>query len=308
MAAVTTDQVQDLLESMYPVRNSVIPCLIGKPGIGKTEGVRRFADKKGVKVVEFILSNTIPSEVSGMRMPDKDSKSMEVFDDLRMASLRDGDILFFDEILEAPDILKSACLTLLQSRLMASGRPLPDVMVVAASNPVGNPANLSESFRDRFVFFEVEPTYKDWATWMLKTRHVRVSRALWDNTESRLQDGYNILSPRKLTALIDWYLADKEHAAPFIDKAYGGIVSSMIEDVCAGELSDQDKAVDLLDELGLLGDIEDEWVLRGMTPKDFLDALMVLPEWPEIEKALAEAPGKEVVQDEDAQAGNHQAA
>ena len=93
MAKVSTAMVKPILESMYNCRSELVPCFIGAPGIGKTQGLYEFAEEIGVNVVTFILSNTVPSEVSGIRMPDKDSKRMEVFDDMRMSSLKDGDIL-----------------------------------------------------------------------------------------------------------------------------------------------------------------------------------------------------------------------
>lgn len=285
MESITTNEVQKILASMYQLRDRMIPCFLGSPGIGKTEGVRRFAEEQGIKVVEFILSNTIPSEVSGMRMPDKDTKKMEVFDDLRMASLEDGDILFFDEILEAPDILKSACLTLLQSRIMASGRPLPDVMIVAASNPVGNPANLPASFRDRFVFFDVVSEYEEWAKWMYTTRHIRVNTDLFNQTQAKLDEGYNVLSPRKLTSLIDWCSID-DTAYEYVKKAYGQVVGSMIYETLSGKESVQDRVVRELSTAGLI-DEDQSWKLNELSLAKLLEALQALPEWPQIEEALA---------------------
>ena len=105
MTKLKNSMVKPILRSMYPSRRFKVPLFIGAPGIGKTRGIFEFAEEQGVKVVQFILSNTIPSEVSGIRMPDRDTKKLEVFDDARMSSLEDGDILFFDEILEAPPML-----------------------------------------------------------------------------------------------------------------------------------------------------------------------------------------------------------
>ena len=80
-----TSKLQELLESVYPVRQEVIPCLLGDPGIGKTQAIHQFAEAKGVKVVTFILSHALPSEVSGIRMPDLEHDELRVLDDAAAA-------------------------------------------------------------------------------------------------------------------------------------------------------------------------------------------------------------------------------
>ena len=87
------------------------------------------------KVVTIIASQILPNEVSGITMPVVEERSMEIFDHFRLSSLKNGDILFFDELLEADQMVLSACLTLIESRELMSGRLLPDVMIVGATNP-----------------------------------------------------------------------------------------------------------------------------------------------------------------------------
>lgn len=200
---LSTAMVKPILESMYECRSEMVPCFIGAPGIGKTQGIYEFAKEKGVNVVTFILSNTVPSEVSGIRMPDKESKKMEVFDDMRMASLQDGDILFFDEILEAPPMLWSACLTLIQDRIMASGRKLPDVFIVAASNKVASPGIIPASTRDRFQFIELSFDFSYWCDWFEGKYGVRpsIDMSAFIREDSNT---YNILTPRRIVKLYEW--------------------------------------------------------------------------------------------------------
>ena len=208
MTKLKNSMVKPILRSMYPSRRFKVPLFIGAPGIGKTRGIFEFAEEQGVKVVQFILSNTIPSEVSGIRMPDRDTKKLEVFDDARMSSLEDGDILFFDEILEAPPMLWSACLTLIQDRVMASGRPLPDVMIVAASNPVVSAGLIPPSVRDRFDAIELSFDFDDWREWFQSSFDadpVKIKGRLQEDS-----DQYNILSPRKFVSEFLWAKAERE--------------------------------------------------------------------------------------------------
>ena len=194
--SISCSMVQPILQTMYNHRSEMVPCFIGDPGIGKTQGLYEFAKQKGV-----------PSEVSGIRIPDKESKMMEVFDDLRMSSLKDGDILFFDEILEAPPMLWSACLTLIQDRIMASGRKLPDVMIVAASNKVASPTIIPASVRNRFQFVQLEFDPDHWCKWF-KDKHGVNPKSLVKCIEGD-SNQYNIFTPREAEKLYTW-LEDKQ--------------------------------------------------------------------------------------------------
>lgn len=133
--SVFNDMV-DFIKSAYPARKYIVPCLEGPAGIGKTAACKQAAlELNAGKVVTIIASQILPNEVSGITMPVVESKAMEIFDHFRLSSLEDGDILFFDELLEADQLVLSACLTLIESRELMSGRKLPDVMIVAATNP-----------------------------------------------------------------------------------------------------------------------------------------------------------------------------
>ena len=138
------------------VRDQIVPCFMGCPGIGKTHEIERYAKDRGKKVVHIIASQILPSEVSGITMPDKEAGGMTVYDHVRLSSLKDGDILFFDELLQGQQQVLSACLTLIQERRLMSDKPLPDIMIVAAANPLANPNQLPAAIRDRFLFIGME--------------------------------------------------------------------------------------------------------------------------------------------------------
>ena len=285
MKIITVEKVQDLLRSAYPARSQVVPCLIGAPGIGKTEGIQAFADEIGVNLVTFILSNTIPSEVSGIRMPDKDTKKLEVFDDARMASLKDGDILFLDEILEAPRELWTACLTLIQNRVMASGRPLPDIMIVAASNPLRSPNLIPSSVRDRFMFVQVGFDKEQWAGWFESKYGKRPKEGLVNRIEANgTSDEYNILTPRRVEKLCAWYCKapDKQVVVDAIDAMFDRYVAEAIEELCIVKGSFVDALKSELTDIGV-----PDSVIESSRPAVILDSLKELDEWPEIEEKLA---------------------
>lgn len=286
MAMLTSD-VHGILATMYECRSEMVPCFIGPPGIGKTQGLYRFAEEKGVNVVTFILSNTIPSEVSGIRMPDKESKSMEVFDDMRMASLKDGDILFFDEILEAPPALWSACLTLIQDRIMASGRKLPDVFIVAASNKVASPGIIPASTRDRFQFIELKFDFDDWSTWFSREFGIDVPRKLREKIQED-STCYNILTPRRVTKLVTWLRQTPEEDRSFcvrvIDDMFDSTVAVTLKEMAEQKMSMRQQ----IREAMLSINVEMPDAYESMTLKEIFEHLQTMPEWPEIEKVLSQ--------------------
>ena len=143
----------DVLNKTYDnliLRRSTVPLFMSNPGIGKTSIIKEFVKTKGVKMVKITLSQRMPNEVVGMVMPDLSSKSLIVMDSLELSNLKDGDVLFFDEVFNGT--LKQtldAVLNLLEDRMLPTGKKLADVMIVAASNPQGL-INLTPQIKQRF--------------------------------------------------------------------------------------------------------------------------------------------------------------
>lgn len=229
MNFVTISDAAKMLEACYANRDQVVPCLIGDPGIGKTESVYRFAEEIGVEVVEIILSQCLPTEISGITMPDQESKSMEIFDHSRMSRLKDGDILLLDELLEAPPMVLSACLTLIQERRMMSGRKLPDIMIVAATNPTVSPATLKLSMRQRFMWVGVTFDKDEWIEYVKSTLGIEISinDVLLDMIRTDSEE-WNVLTPRSAWKIMkmladseskDWY--EKTLARKFVETTFG---------------------------------------------------------------------------------------
>ena len=286
---IKTSDIMGLLESMYPVRDEVIPCFIGEPGIGKTQRVHEFAKKHGVKVVTFILSHTLPSEVSGIRMPDLEHDELRVLDDAKMASLEDGDILFFDEILEAPQQLWSAVLTLLQDRVLASGKKLPNVMIIAASNKSATPKQIPPSTRDRFVWIDLKFDYEAWREWFEDRFGVMPP----DNLRAELfkENGYNILTPRKFTKLYEWCAANDWGDVPrqVVQNEFGMMVYDKLL-VTKNNRSDKRQLIDAINEMGMAPELPVDWEMLSL--EELCQALMACPYWDKIAAELMKI-GKE---------------
>lgn len=291
--SIKASEVKDVVKSAYESDMlGFVPCFIGPPGIGKTEGVYALGREKGVKVVTFILSNTVPSEVSGIRMPDNSTKKLEVFDDSRMASLEDGDILFLDEFLEADRSLWSACLTLINDRVMASGRPLPNVQIVAASNHVASPGIIEASVRDRFNFFDVKFDGDTWCDWFEREFGVRPGKSLVMRIQED-SDQYNILTPRRVAKMYR-YLKQGPNDPDMWSKKLRYITCMFDAVVCdelvqlvkqrktkQKQISEAVEGIEGLDLHEILTDY------NGWSLKEIMTYLSGRDEWPMIEEALA---------------------
>lgn len=206
-------------------RTNMSVCFLGPPGIGKTQGIYEWAKDNGRNVVTIIASQCLPSEVAGFVMPGKDEEHSVIYDPQRLVDLKDGDILFFDELLTAPTPVLSACLTLIQERTMMSGRKLADVIVVAAANPLGSASQIPLPVRQRFMFINVAWSINEWSSYIRNVYGISVPSAIMNKLKTE-GDEYNVLTPRSATKLIDMVCSissdeDKVSAKLILDATFG---------------------------------------------------------------------------------------
>lgn len=225
---ILTSDIEELIEAADKRRDEVVLCLLGAPGIGKTEGIEAFAKRHDRNVVHIIASQILPTEVSGMTMPNQETHTMDVFDHARLGHLKDGDVLFFDELLKGQVQVLNACLTLIQERRMMSGRRLPDVLIVAAANPLASPQQLPLEVRQRFMFVEVEFDEDSWCEYMrglgIKRPQRLVDDLVTDHTSAKAT--WNVLTPRTMTKLMLWLkeCPDSEVVERYVRNEFGHAV------------------------------------------------------------------------------------
>lgn len=236
--------IDNLIEDAYEARDEIVLCLMGAPGIGKTEAVEKFAKRKGVRIVHKILSQVLPSETSGIAMPDRETKSMEVFDDAALASMEDGDILFLDELLKAQQPVLNACLTLVQERRLTSGRKLPDVMIVAAANPLASPTQLPLEIRQRFMFVDVPFSQGGWLAYMDSKGFPNADWLLDDLNVTGRSSEWNCLTPRTATKLCQWMrrTGNSQSVTKYVTDVFGSDVASHLLKAVAAEKEKSDDA------------------------------------------------------------------
>lgn len=233
------NQVYRMIEAADRCRSEIVLCLLGKPGIGKTEAVERFARDHNRNVVHIIASQILPNEVSGMTMPNQDTHTMDVFDHVRLGHMKDGDILFFDELLKGQQQVLSACLTLIQERRLMSGRKLPDVLIVAAANPLASPMQLPLEIRQRFLFVDVDWNKDAWMTYLEglgfnRTPSIEELADLVDRSMDK-DSGWNTLTPRSATKMLLWYRSAGDYrkvVEKVIVETFGYTMANCVKSIC----------------------------------------------------------------------------
>jgi hypothetical protein len=136
----------------YKVR-SPMPHLVGPPGCGKSTYVEQLAELLDVELHLINVSRLSPLDVEGVQMPHGTGEDMA----LRMlpatfwTSLKDGDILLFDEFLRGFPEVYNSILDIFTSRRVGAHR-LPEVFIIGASNSVTTYDNALE---DRLLHITV---------------------------------------------------------------------------------------------------------------------------------------------------------
>lgn len=299
------NEMVEFLDRVWDVRDCFVPCLVGGVGIGKTAAVNLHAEHVGAKVVTIIASQILPSEVSGITMPDSDTKSMEIYDHYRLSSLQDGDILFFDELLEADQSVLSACLTLIESRQMMSGKKLPDIQIIAACNPTCEPCMIKESIRQRFMWvncsFDSDAMFeyiKDETGMVFDSKErAELSRSLAESAEAK----WNFLTPRSLAKLCR-LMATAKHdyeaysiARLIVDMYNSPNLSYVLESAWSRKNAKprSEQIIDAIKQSGILSEEQIKDCLPAKPDSDeddcmsaLIEKLMAMPEWEELAKFL----------------------
>lgn len=304
------DRMIQLLDSSWYLREEIVPCLVGPPGIGKTAAVELHARNHGAKVIKIIASRCIPSEIVGMTMPNNENRSMDIYNSRQLTSLGDGDILFLDELLEADQFVLSTLLSVIESREMADGTPLPDIQIIAATNDTIPSDQLRDNIKQRFMFMRFKLD-----SWQVHEYiKEKTGLNLKDNTTQQIKDKsggrYNFLSPRSLTKLAMWMAAVPKDKIHETEQIINNMWDSMIGSRLAEARFERDKeeqspakqtrrAVAQLVEDNVIDSngFRDNWI-EDCTMSELMDILTSLPNWEQV-KSVLEALDIEDSEEED---------
>lgn len=134
---------------------------------------------------------------------------MTYFNFDNLMSLKDGDILFFDELLNGNPNVLNACLTILEQRKMISGHPLPNILICAAANPQGM-VPLTPQIKERFIWYHLKFNKKNWVDYMINKYDITLT--IGDKLSKLISDeeflGDNFKTPRSIDKAVNMVLND----------------------------------------------------------------------------------------------------
>lgn len=134
---------------------------------------------------------------------------MTYFNFDKLENLKDGDILFFDELLNGNPIVLNACLTILEQRRFISGKPLPDILIVAAANPQGM-APLTPQIKERFIFYDVKFDESMWIEYMMNKYSITntIGKKLANLIKNEKFENRNFFTPRSVDKAVNMLIHD----------------------------------------------------------------------------------------------------
>lgn len=198
--------IKAYLDVLDQHRDEIALALMSDPGLSKTSQCKQWCEEHGRQYFEFITSQRMPSEISGMAMPDKDTKRMQIYDFDYLLDMKDGDMLAFDEFTNGNIMTLNACLTLIQERNMMSGRKLPSILIVAMGNHQGQ-CDLLPQTKQRFIWLDVKFDSQAWSKWIVENLGVTPTPVLLSRINDSYQSNfsptkYNYLTARTATNLL----------------------------------------------------------------------------------------------------------
>ena len=239
--------IKTYLDILDQHRDEMALALMSDPGLSKTSQCKQWCEEHGRQYFEFITSQRMPSEISGMAMPDADTKRMKIYDFDYLLDMKDGDVLAFDEFTNGNIMTLNACLTLIQERNMMSGRKLPSILIVAMGNPQGKCDMLPQT-KQRFLWLNVKFDEDTWCEWVKKELNVVPTRKLINIIKNTYKNGfgiqdYNYMTARTVTNLLK--LAKTVNSSNAIWRNMYGIDQGLIDELYASINNNQNSLEDL---------------------------------------------------------------
>lgn len=108
--------------------------LLGDPGVGKSALARQVAKAVGKKLVVLLGSTIDPTDVGGIPFLVDGAARRFPLEVIQLA-IKEGVILFLDEISCAPPVVQAALLRLILERCAGDSQLHPQTWVMAAANP-----------------------------------------------------------------------------------------------------------------------------------------------------------------------------
>jgi len=151
----------------------LIPMLWSLPGEGKTTAVEDLADRLGFDIRTVIVAQFDAGELGGFPALDVENKQYERYAPFFMKNFSEErpTILFLDEIAQAPGANLNIMAQLTNERRIGEHRLPPNVVLVAAGNPMKARAGTQQMpthLKDRLTHLNIETDHEGFRQYALK--------------------------------------------------------------------------------------------------------------------------------------------
>jgi hypothetical protein len=167
---------KELEEAIVEVfKADLVPFVQSSPGMGKSDIIRSIAKKFNLKVLDFRLSQSDPTDMSGIPITTNNRTDYAVpayfpLDTDPVPEGFNGWLLFLDELNSAPLSVQAASYKLILDRAVGAHSLHPAVAIAAAGNLATDKAIVNRqgtAMQSRLVHLELATDSKAWLEWAL---------------------------------------------------------------------------------------------------------------------------------------------
>ena len=166
---ITIEDLKFILDSTPSYQNIM---LMGKHGIGKSEILTKYYEKKGMKVIPlFVGQMSDPGDIIGLPYQNNETHRTEFMLPYWFPTDNRPIVLFLDELNRARPELMQVIMDLVLNKKLA-GKKLPEGSIIISAINSGDEYILTDmdpALISRFNVYTFKPTIKEWLSWAINS-------------------------------------------------------------------------------------------------------------------------------------------
>lgn len=172
---ITLAQCADLTKDV--LKAGLVPNIQSSPGLGKSSMIYQIAEEYNLKVIDFRLAQSDPTDLNGFPTLIQDRTRSDYAPPLNIPIEGDeipegysGWLLFFDEMNAAPPAVQAASYKIVLDRKVGDHNLHPKVAMACAGNLATDKAivtRLSTAMQSRLIHFQVRVDNPTWIKWAI---------------------------------------------------------------------------------------------------------------------------------------------
>lgn len=228
---INSDELFEVLRITPPRQNIM---LAGKHGIGKSQILTNYFEKKGIKVVSLFLGQmSDPGDIIGLPHFNEEIGLTEFMPPYWFPIDGKPIVLFLDELNRArPEILQTI-MDLALNRCLA-GKKLPEGSRIVSAINAGDEYQLTDldpALISRFNLYSFKPSVDDWLSWALKngidsriTSYIRKNPERLDGVSVEVDSTFDKTPDRRAWQKVSEIISGTEKFTPLCIKIIAGVI------------------------------------------------------------------------------------